>query len=243
MRHRRFPIVTTIVLVMTGVAELLQWTVKGWGPALERDPNGLSWAHWWRLFSPLLTQMASPGVSGTAQFVSNMVFLAVIGIGAERVLGPRWWLASYAVGGIAGQATGYWLEPPGGGTSVAILGVAALFAMAVVLGEQAPSVSLMFVGYFLAAITLVSLTNWIAAVAVIVAGAWLYQFARGRWPRRADLALIGVTVLAAAVLIAVGDHHGWAFAAGMALAPLYHLARRRHAGTRDRDDRTLALVK
>jgi hypothetical protein len=44
------------------------------------------------------------------------------------------------------------------------------------------------------------------AVAVIVVGAWLYQFARGRWPRRADLALIGVTVLAAAVLIVAGDY-------------------------------------
>ncbi|GIH19558.1 hypothetical protein [Rugosimonospora africana] len=242
MRQRRFPIVTTIVLVLTGVAELLQWTVKGWGPGLERDPDGLTWSHWWRLFSPLLTQMASPGVSGTAQFVSNMVFLAVIGIGAESVLGPRWWLVGYVVGGVVGQATGYWLEPPGGGNSVAILGVAALFAMAVVLGEPAPSVSLMFVAYFLAAITLFSLTNWIVAVAVVVIGAWLYQFARGRWPRRADLALIGVTVLAAAVLIAAGDHHGWAFAAGMTLTPLYRLSRQRRARTRDRDDRTLDLV-
>ena len=243
MRHRRFPIVTTIVFVMTGVAELLQWTVKGWGAALERDPSGFTWSHWWRLFSPLLTQMASPGVSGTVQFVSNMVFLAVIGIGAERVLGPRWWLVGYVVGGVVGQATGYWLEPPGGGTSVAILGVAALFAMAVVLGEAAPSVSLMFVGYFVVAITLVSLMNWIVAVAVIVVGAWLYQFARDRWPRRADLALIGVTVLAAGVLIATGDHHGWAFAAGMALAPLYRLSRQRHAGTPDRDDRSADIVK
>jgi membrane associated rhomboid family serine protease len=234
MRHRRFPIVTIIVFVLTGIAELLQWTVKGWGPALERDPDGLTWSHWWRLFSPLLTQMASPGVSGTAQFASNMVFLAVIGIGAERVLGPRWWLAGYIVGGVVGQATGYWLEPPGGGNSVAIAGVAALFAMAVVLGERAPSVSLMFVGYFLVAITLVSLTNWIAAVVVIVISGWLYQFARGRWPRRADLALIGVTVLAAAVLIGAGDHHGWAFAAGMALTPLYRLSRQRRARVRER---------
>ncbi len=234
MRHRRFPIVTIIVFVLTGIAELLQWTVKGWGPALERDPDGLTWSHWWRLFSPLLTQMASPGVSGTAQFASNMVFLAVIGIGAERVLGPRWWLAGYIVGGVVGQATGYWLEPPGGGNSVAIAGVAALFAMAIVLGERAPSVSLMFVGYFLVAITLVSLTNWIAAVVVIVISGWLYQFARGRWPRRADLALIGVTVLAAAVLIGAGDHHGWAFAAGMALTPLYRLSRQRRARVRER---------
>jgi membrane associated rhomboid family serine protease len=227
MKGRRFPIVTTIVFVVTGVAEVLQWTVQSWGPTLERDPNGLSWSHWWRLFSPLFTQMASPGVSGTAQFCSNMLFLAVIGVGAELVLGPWWWLAGYVVGGVVGQATGYWLEPPGGGNSVAILGVAALFAMAVVLGAQAPSVSLMFVGYFLAAITLVGLTNWIAAVAVIMVGAWLYQFARERWPRRADLAVVGVAVLAAAVLIGVGDHHGWAFLAGAALTPLYQRSLRR----------------
>ncbi|MFI5906090.1 rhomboid family intramembrane serine protease [Dactylosporangium sp. NPDC051541] len=225
MRDRRFPIVTTIVFVVTGVAELLQWAIPAWGAALERDPGGLSWGHWWRLFSPLLTQMASPGVSGTAQFVSNMLFLAVIGVGAERVLGPRWWLAGYVVGGVVGQATGYWLEPPGGGTSVAVLGVAALLAAAVVLGEQAPSVSLMFVGYFLLAITLTSLTNWIAAMAVIVVGAWCYQFARPRWPRRADLAVVGIAVLAAAVLIAAGDHHGWAFTAGLALTPLYRRSR------------------
>ncbi|MFB9236929.1 hypothetical protein ACFFWC_15430 [Plantactinospora siamensis] len=242
MRQRRFPIVTAIVLGLTAVAELLQWTVRGWGPALERDPNGLAWSHWWRLFSPLLTQMASPGVSGTAQFVSNMVFLAVIGVGAERVLGPRWWLVGYVVGGVVGQATGYWLEPPGGGTSVAILGVAALFAMAVALGAPAPAVSLMFVGYFLAAITLTNLTSWIAAVAVIVIGGWLYQFARGRWPRRADLALIGVAVLAAAVLIGIGDHHGWAFAAGMALTPLYRLSRQRRTRTSDCLDREPDLV-
>jgi membrane associated rhomboid family serine protease len=242
MKPRRFPIATITVLVMTGVAELLQWTVKGWGPTLERDPNGLTWAHWWRLFSPLLTQMASPGVSGTAQFVSNMVFLAAIGIGAERVLGPRWWLVGYVVGGVVGQATGYWLEPPGGGTSVAVLGVAALFAMAVVLGERAPWVSLMFVGYFVVAITFVTVMNWIVAVAVIVVGGWLYQFGRSRRPRRADLALIGVTVLAAAVLIGVGDHHGWAFAAGVALTPLYRLSRQHRAGARDRDDRSLDLV-
>jgi membrane associated rhomboid family serine protease len=232
----------TVVLVLTAVAELLQWTVTGWGAALERDPDGLTWSHWWRLFSPLLTQMASPGVSGTTQFVSNMVFLAVIGIGAERVLGPWWWLAGYVVGGVVGQATGYWLEPPGGGTSVAVLGVAALFAMAVLLGETAPSVSLMFVAYFVLAITLVGLLNWIVAVAVIVLGAWLYQFARERHPRRADLALIGVTVLAAAVLIGAGDHHGWAFAAGMALTPLYRLSRQRRAGTRDRDEGGLDRV-
>ncbi|WP_433218490.1 hypothetical protein ACQP00_12625 [Dactylosporangium sp. CS-047395] len=221
MSNRRFPIATTVVFALTAVAELLQWTIKDWGPALQRDPGGLTWSHWWRLFSPLLTQMASPGVSGTAQFVSNMLFLAVIGVGAEWVLGPRWWLAGYLTGGIVGQLTGYWLEPPGGGTSVAVLGVAALLAMAVVLGARAQSVSLMFVGYFLAAITLVSLTNLITAVIVIVVGAWLYQFARNRWPRRADLTLVGVSVLFAAVLIAAGDHHGWAFAAGMALAPLY----------------------
>jgi membrane associated rhomboid family serine protease len=235
MRRRGFPIVTTIVLAVTAIAELLQWTVSGWGPNLERDPDGLSWSHWWRLFSPLLTQMASPGVPGTVQFVSNMVFLAVIGVGAERVLGPRWWIAAYLVGGVVGQATGYWLEPPGGGTSVAILGVAALFAMAVALGEPASPVALMFVGYFLAAITLVGLTNMITAVVVIVIGAWLYQFARARRPRRADLALIGFTVLAAAVLIATGDHHGWAFAAGMALTPLYHRSRRRQARERTPD--------
>jgi membrane associated rhomboid family serine protease len=225
MRHRPFPIVTSIVLVVTAVAELLQWRVSGWGPALQRDPNGLTWSHWWRLFSPLFTQIATPGVSGTAQFVSNMIFLAVIGIGAERVLGPRWWLAGYLAGGVVGQATGYWLEPPGGGTSVAVLGVGALFAMAVVLGAPAPRVSLMFVGYFVLAITLIGLTNASVAIVVIVLVAWLYQFGRQRQPRRADLALIAVTVLAAAVLIGVGDHHGWAFAAGMALAPFYRRSR------------------
>ncbi|UAB98913.1 hypothetical protein Dvina_13015 [Dactylosporangium vinaceum] len=186
--------------------------------------------------------MASPGVSGTAQFVSNMLFLAVIGVGAEWVLGPRWWLAGYAVGGVAGQATGYWLEPPGGGTSVAVLGVAALLAVAVVLGERAPSVSLMFVGYFLAAITLGLLVNFGVAIVVIVAGAWCYQFARSRRPRRADLTLVGVAVLAAAVLIVAGDHHGWAFAAGLALGPLYRLAHRRRARAQGRDGRALGLA-
>jgi hypothetical protein len=242
VRRRWFPLVTALVLVVTAVAELLQWAVPAWGPTLQRDPGGLSWSHWWRLFSPLLTQMASPGVSGPVQFASNLVFLAVIGIGAERVLGPRWWLVGYVVGGVVGQATGYWLEPPGGGTSVAILGVAALFAMAVALGEPAPPFSLMFVGYFLTAITLVSLTNVIVAVVVIVIGGWLYQAARSRWPRRADLALIGVTALAAAVLIAAGDHHGWAFAAGMALTPLYRLSRQRRPRPRDHDDRKLDVV-
>jgi membrane associated rhomboid family serine protease len=242
MHQRRFPIVTIVVLLVTAVAELLQCTIKGWGPALQRDPDGLTWSHWWRLFSPLFTQMASPGASGTVQFVSNMVFLAVIGIGAERVLGPRWWLAGYVVGGVVGQATGYWLEPPGGGTSVAVLGVAALFAMAVVLGAQAPPVSLMFVGYFLVAITLTSLTNVIVTMVVIVAGAWLYQAARGRWPRRADLAVVGVAGLAAAVLLVAGDHHGWAFAAGAALAPLYRRSLRRRDPAPDRAGQSLDAV-
>ncbi|MEU7874022.1 hypothetical protein [Dactylosporangium sp. NPDC049140] len=57
----------------------------------------------------------------------------------------------------------------------------------------------------------------------------------------ADLALIGVSVLAAAVLIGAGDHHGWAFAAGLALTPLYRLARRRRADTRPAQNRSSAV--
>jgi hypothetical protein len=125
--------------------------------------------------------------------------------------------AAYLVGGVVGQLTGYWWEPTGGGNSVAILGVAGLFLVAVLRGAPPMPISLMFVGYFVTALVMFHFGSWIATLVAVMVGGSLYQFARGRWPRRADLTLIAFVTVGAVVLTAVRDHHGPALLAGAVL--------------------------
>src|SRR3989442_9520440 len=57
------------------LAAILQYTVPGFGPALQRDPTALAHGEWWRLVSPLFVQTL-----GWYQVLANLVTLALFGV-------------------------------------------------------------------------------------------------------------------------------------------------------------------
>jgi membrane associated rhomboid family serine protease len=131
-RTGRFPIVTAVVFVVTAVTSVLGLAVPGVLEALERTPQGLH-GEWWWTFTALFVQ--DGGVLGT---VSNLTFLALLGVLAERLVGPRWWLAAYFGAGLAGELAGYAWQPTGAGNSVAVCGLAGVLVVALAAGTRLP---------------------------------------------------------------------------------------------------------
>jgi membrane associated rhomboid family serine protease len=80
--------VTAVVFAVTTATSVLGLAVPAVLDALERTPDGLH-GQWWRTVTALFVQ--DGGVLGT---VSNLAFLALLGVLAERLAGPRWWLVA-----------------------------------------------------------------------------------------------------------------------------------------------------
>jgi hypothetical protein len=97
---QRFPVVTALVFTLTAVTSVLGLVFPRVLEALERTPQGLD-GDWWRTLTALLVQ--DGGVLGT---LSNLGFLLLLGVLAERLAGPGWWLAAYLRAGLAGQLAG-----------------------------------------------------------------------------------------------------------------------------------------
>jgi hypothetical protein len=117
---RRFPLVTAVVFTAAAATSVLGLMLPQVLEALERTPQGLH-GDWWRTLTSLFVQ--DGGVLGT---LSNLLFLLLLGVLAERLAGPRWWLAAYFGAGLAGYA---W-QPRGAGNSVANCGLAGLLVVA-----------------------------------------------------------------------------------------------------------------
>lgn len=93
------------------------------GEALQRSPE-MAAGQYWRVVTAWLVQ-----VDGPAQILFNGIGLLVFGSICEWRAGRLWWLAAYGVAGIAGEVAGIFWQPVGGGNSVAVLGLFALFAV------------------------------------------------------------------------------------------------------------------
>ncbi|MEU3454498.1 rhomboid family intramembrane serine protease [Micromonospora sp. NPDC006766] len=214
---RKIPWLTATVLTGTTAVNLWAAAAPSVMRALQRDPDGLSVRHWWRLASPLLVQSDGP-----AQLVFNLVTLAVFGVLAERALGRARWLVLYLGAGLLGQALGYAWEPPGGGNSVAVCGLVGGIATALLRGRGGlPEQAGQFAAFYAAALAGLALGGWpaqVAAIGVVV----LTSAALGRRSGAAfaGRVLAGLVVLAGGALLAVQDHHGAALLCGLLLGAL-----------------------
>jgi membrane associated rhomboid family serine protease len=202
----RFPAVTAVVFSVTAVTSVLGLAVPAVLDALERTPEGLG-GQWWRTFTALFVQ--DGGVLGT---VSNLAFLALLGVLAERLVGPRWWLVAYFGAGLAGELAGYAWQPTGAGNSVAVCGLAGLLTVALLAGTRlAPMALLWWCGALLAA-------RWgTGPLLAGIGGAVAVQAARP-WAAAAGRLAAAAAVLAGVALAAAADLHGAALLAGVAIA-------------------------
>jgi membrane associated rhomboid family serine protease len=207
---RRFPPVTAAVFAVTAVTSVLGLVSPQVLAALQRTPEGLH-GDWWRSLTSLLVQ--DGGVLGTA---SNLLFLLLLGVLAERLAGPGWWLVAYLGAGLAGELAGYAWQPRGAGSSVANCGLAGLLVVALAAGTRPPRPAPMAVLWWCGAL---ASTRWgPGPLLAAVAGAAAVQLAPpGRAPAAGRLVAVAAAATAAA-LLAAADVHGAALAAGIVLA-------------------------
>jgi membrane associated rhomboid family serine protease len=106
--------------VATGVAvvaAVVQYAVPAVVPVLERAPDAPH--EWWRWGTSLLVQTL-----GVHQVLANLVTLALVGVVAERLLGRTRWVLVFVTGTVGGQVAAFVQGEPGGGSSIAICGLA-----------------------------------------------------------------------------------------------------------------------
>ncbi|MFI7419064.1 rhomboid family intramembrane serine protease [Nonomuraea sp. NPDC049684] len=200
------PYVTAVVLVGTAVPSLLQFAVPGLEAAWMRDPAAISGGEWWRLGTALVVQ--DGGVFGT---LFNLAFLAVLGYLAERALGPGRWLLLYAAGAVAGEAAGYLMNDPGAGNSVALCGLAG--GLAVAASDPLERSLGTFYAVLSGAWALsASGTAGVVLMVVLAGGGFQLVAHRDRIPAPLFPA---VAAVAAVVLCALLDLHGFALLAGV----------------------------
>jgi membrane associated rhomboid family serine protease len=202
-------VATTVVFTVTAATSVLGLVVPTVLEALERTPQGLH-GEWWRSFTALFVQ--DGGVLGT---VSNLAFLALLGVLAERLVGPRWWLAAYFGAGLAGELAGYAWQPTGAGNSVAVCGLAGLLVVALAAGTLLPRLAPMAVLWWCGA--LLGARWGTVPLLAGIAGAAAVQAARP-WAVTAGRLTAAAAVLAGVALAAASDIHGAALLAGVAIA-------------------------
>jgi membrane associated rhomboid family serine protease len=203
-----------VTLAVFAVTAALGTAQVGWPAvldALARTP-AVRDGEVWRLLTALTVQ--DGGLVGT---LSNLAFLLVVGGLAERVL-RRWrWLACYLGAGLVGNVVGLWWQPYGAGNSVAVCGVCAGLAVALVRRPGvAPRFAPVAVAWWCAA--LLAQLSWVAFVpGAVLAAAAPVLVARAD-PRLAGRVVAGYALLVGAVLTAARDVHGAALLGGFAIA-------------------------
>jgi rhomboid protease GluP len=102
------------------------------GMALQRDPVMLQ-GEYWRFVTTWFVL-----TDGWVQIVVNSLALLIFGTLVERRLGRVWWLVGYVAAGLAGEVAGIFWQPVGGGNSVAICGLIALFSISQLRDTKLP---------------------------------------------------------------------------------------------------------
>jgi len=122
-RKRSLPIVTILIIGVTGLITGLQFVFPEVLAALRRNPEALRAGEWWRMVTPLFVQWA-----GWPHACANGVGGILLCPLAERFYGKRI-LALYFVPGILGEIFAYQWSPNGAGSSLGLAGVlGSLFA-------------------------------------------------------------------------------------------------------------------
>lgn len=234
----RPPYLSIIASGVGVVAAVVQYTVPAVVPLLERSQSGLMRGDWWRLATPVLVQTL-----GWHQTAANLVSLAVIGLVSESLLPRLWWLAVLGSGVLGGQAAAYMWEEAGGGSSIAICGLAGGLIV-VLLGsvrrQPVPRAAVpIAVGY------VVALTGWgLGGVTAAAASGIIFAVAYFALVM-VDMKHVKLVALIAAVVCALGllplrDLHGASLTSGMAAAVLLVAIRDLAHRSRPRQERPLA---
>ncbi len=121
--NRHVPWLTLGVLVVTMAVTAAMYRWPEIGTALQRSPEMVA-GQYWRFVTAWLVQ-----VDGPVQILCNGLGLVVFGSICEWRAGRGWWLAAYVTAGLAGEVAGIFWQPLGGGNSVAVLGLFALFSV------------------------------------------------------------------------------------------------------------------
>jgi rhomboid protease GluP len=119
---RPIPWLTLSVFVLTSLVTAAMTVWPALGPALERTPAMVAGEPW-----RFVTTWLVP-TDGWPQILVNSIGLLAFGIGVERQIGRAWWIIGYVVAGLGGEIAGIYWQPVGGGNSVAICGLIALYS-------------------------------------------------------------------------------------------------------------------
>jgi membrane associated rhomboid family serine protease len=205
------PLETMLVFATTATVNTLQLTCF---PALrtrfERNPAGLH-GDWWRTLTALFVQ--DGGVLGC---VSNLAFLLVLGIAAERAVRRGRWLIAYFGAGLVGELAGYAWRPTGGGNSVAVCGLAGVVALTLHRRHHSlPAFSAPAVLFWCG----VLLSTWHHPLIFVgvAAAATTPLLVRSRW-RGLGAFVVVVASAVSLTLVAARNIHGVALLAGLLLA-------------------------
>jgi membrane associated rhomboid family serine protease len=206
-RAAALPLLTAAVWLVTATVSAIALLDHPVMRALQRNPSALRHGEIWRVLSPLLVQS-----DGWAQYADNLAFTAVIGFFAERAFGRGRWLALYLAGGLVGQLLGYVWEPPGGGNSVAVCGLAGGLLAAAALKRAVPSEGVFFAVLWCTVVAGDGIYGLIGSSVGAVVCAVFVVHAMRRW----GLWIAPVIAVAEALTLTVlADHHGPSMLAGM----------------------------
>ncbi len=125
----RLPVLTLIVLGVTGIFTGLEFVYPALLLALRRTPDALAQHEYWRLVTPMLVHDG-----GWRQIAFNFPATLIVGAIVERVYSKGQWLVLYFAAGVLGEFAGLAWQPYGAGNSVAgagLLGAIAVWLLTV----------------------------------------------------------------------------------------------------------------
>jgi membrane associated rhomboid family serine protease len=213
---RRPPVLSATAVTVAIGAAVAQYAFPAVVPALERDLDALRAGQWWRAVSPLLVQTL-----GWYQVVANLLALALFGLAAEWLVGRRRWLVLFAAGTLGGQVAAYAWQEPGGGSSIAICGLAGGVTVALLVGRgPVPRPFAHAVVYYVVALTGWGFSGIVAAGLGCLGAATLLHGLPRLGVREVERVALAATVGCAVALAVAADLHGVSLVAGMAAMAL-----------------------